>query len=428
MSLLSYPFTLLTQFISVTGVFSPSPSSVLSLSAFSLFLPDLFLSSCRTWAFYLLGRSSVSSPFASSHTFFFLSNMQHLLSFSFHIHPGNEWLTWICLFSLQPLPSAAQEHLRKPIVWLPPRLACPHLRVWVQVCVIEPGAISESAFVCWYCECAGLGGASSGSACGSQFVGGDGCVWVSACMCTFCTVFLSVCQAGSLNWILASMYCLFHSQKEVKIISRCQCLERMCIYCWVCVCVCDIFYVHSVWYVVYNCLCLTIHHRAVFLTLSLLSSVTNLFSLLAGRKSRKLFFKITLTSVFFFFFKPNKCTHNKLSRKRLHGGWRGRKKHHICQAGKQSRQIALSCQRVWHHQNTEVPPWENEKHCTDTKHSIVYKLYAHLFSRYFNWTLIFATCVSKMQLQQLFCKVFRAAAGLMDALTWSSVTALLSEY
>ena len=27
--------------------------------------------------------------------------------------PGNEWVTWICLFTLQPLPSAAQEHLWK---------------------------------------------------------------------------------------------------------------------------------------------------------------------------------------------------------------------------------------------------------------------------------------------------------------------------
>lgn len=83
------------------------------------------------------------------------------------------------------------------------------------------------------------------------------------------------------------------------------------------VCVCVISFMCCVWYVVCNCLCLTIHHRAVFLTLSLLSSVTNLFSLLQEN-----FFQ-NHSDKCFFFFKLNESIHNKLSRKRLRGGLEG---------------------------------------------------------------------------------------------------------
>lgn len=111
----------------------PRPSP-LHLPLIHLFLNSpsslkIFISSSdRTWFILLFTSFSFAPSFASF--LLFLSNMQHLLSFSFYIHPSSEWVTWICLFALQPFPSAAQEHLRKPIAWL---LLCPC--VCVCVCV-----------------------------------------------------------------------------------------------------------------------------------------------------------------------------------------------------------------------------------------------------------------------------------------------------
>lgn len=179
----------------------------------------------------------------------------------------------------------------------------------------------------------------------------------------------------------------FPERKKLKIISHCQSLEHILSS----ECLCDIFYMHSVWHVVCNCLCLTIHHRVVF--------PHTLFSpklvLSSAEKAKKTFSK-SFWQVVFILFKA--YITNFLERDCV-GGRIGRKRHYICQAGKQSRQIALSCQRVSHRQNTEVPPWENEKHCTDTKACILYKLcfYAHLFLLYLNLTCNFATNVSKMQ-------------------------------
>lgn len=148
----SYPFTLLTQLTSFLSIsFSSVMLLLFSILSFACFCILFF---CKTlpYLFHLpagLGLSSVSHLMVLClipHTLF-LSNMQHLLSFSFYIHSSSEWVTWICLTALQPLPSAAQKHIQKPIVWLPPCLTCPHLCVWVQVCVIEPGMIRKSAFV-----------------------------------------------------------------------------------------------------------------------------------------------------------------------------------------------------------------------------------------------------------------------------------------
>lgn len=107
----------------------PLPS-LLSISEFSLSSPETLPSSlhpsCRT---LLPFTSSPSPPSHPTHSSF--PPMRSIFSPSPSIVvPGNEWVTWICLFTLQPLPSAAQEHLwkKKTIVWLPP---CPHL--WVRV-------------------------------------------------------------------------------------------------------------------------------------------------------------------------------------------------------------------------------------------------------------------------------------------------------
>lgn len=160
---------------------------------------------------------------------------------------------------------------------------------------------------------------------------------------------------------------------------------------FVCVCVhvYDIVYVHSVWYVVCNCLRLTIHHRDggfhIFFTLSSQETCSLFCSEKRGklfRFSKNAFDKCFLSLSFTHW----TCITNFLERDCV-GGWMGNKKPHICQVEKQSRQIALTCQRVWHHQ---VPPWENEKLCTHTKHSIpanvflffVFKQFdIHLFSR-----------------------------------------------
>ena len=241
--------------------------------------------------------------------------MRYLLSFSFYIQPSSEWVTWICLFALEPIPSAVQEYLRKPIVRMPPFLTCTHLCVWAWVCVIEPGTIRRLAFVCRYYKCSFLGRASFVFACWSRFVGGVFLV----CVCAFCQKCLSVCQAGCLKWILVEIYSLF--QKEFKIISLRQCLELACVYICVWECVwCEIFHVHSICYVVCNCLCCTIHHRVFFCPFS---SVTNLFSLLQKKKT---YFKMAVTSFFFFllFCFPfslycilNESMHEKLFRKRF---------------------------------------------------------------------------------------------------------------
>lgn len=95
----------------------------------------------------------------------------------------------------------------------------------------------------------------------------------------------------------------------------------------ICICVCEIFYGCSVWYVVCNCLCLTIHHRVVFPSHSLYSLQSQTCSLLCKEKRQKTFFhndsdKCSPTPT------PtlNESIHSKLSRKRLRGGtgWGGR--------------------------------------------------------------------------------------------------------
>lgn len=132
-------------------------------------------------------------------------------------------------------------------------------------------------------------------------------------------------------------------------------------------------------------------------TFSLLFLVKKLVLSFAERKGENFFVfqKMPLTSAFSLSlsFTHWTCITNFLERDCV-GGWMGNKKPHICQVEKQSRQIALTCQRVWHHQ---VPPWENEKLCTHTKHSIP----ANVFFFFFFLTIWYSSFLSRLLNLQL---------------------------
>lgn len=135
-------------------------------------------------------------------------------------------------------------------------------------------------------------------ACGSLFVGGNGCEWVSVCVLSVQYIYQYAKQGALNGFQLELKYSLSHNKRNSRL-SHIARVLNVCAY--ILLRVCDILYVLSVCYVVSNCLCLAIHHRAVFLTLSLLSSVTNLFSVLQRGKSKKLF-KNHSDKCFFFSF------------------------------------------------------------------------------------------------------------------------------
>lgn len=138
--------------------------------------------------------------------------------------------------------------------------------------------------------------------------------WVSVGECVYFlySMFISIPSRGGLT----GFWLEWIRKKRNSRLSHIASVFNIYAYIVECVCVCVKSSPCSVCYVACNCLRLTIHHRAVFLTLSLLSSVTNLFSPQPGEE--KTFFKIALTSVFIpFSCKLNECIHNKLSRKRF---------------------------------------------------------------------------------------------------------------
>lgn len=87
---------------------------------------------------------------------------------------------------------------------------------------------------------------------------------------------------------------------------------------------------------------------------------------------------MSLESVFFslhfylFIATGNESIHNKLylKKKDFTEGAQWENETSDLQTAKHPRQIALCCQRVWHHQ---VPLWENKKYCNDAKQCTLYK-------------------------------------------------------
>lgn len=147
------------------------------------------------------------SSFLPSHTFL---SVQHVISsLLLHINPSSEWATWICLWPRSFCSSGTLENQERAY-----HLTSHPLMSACEVRVIKPGTIWQLAFVCLHHKCISLGCACSAFAYGSQFVGGDGCVCGWVCESTYRTVCLSVCQAGSLKWILAGMYQLFFRKEE----------------------------------------------------------------------------------------------------------------------------------------------------------------------------------------------------------------------
>lgn len=167
--------------------------------------------------------------------------------------------------------------------------------------VIEPVMIKQVTVVYRCYKCIRPGCASSVFACGSQFVGSSLCVWVH--LCTFCTIRQSGCQAESPKWILTRAQVAFPKTKKATQDSLTVPVSWMYVNMLLSVCLC-VWYLYAVWYVVCNCQCLTIHHRAVFphAFFTLFSHKPNFFKLLLfcwEKREKKTFFKITLTSVFF---------------------------------------------------------------------------------------------------------------------------------
>lgn len=242
-------------------------------------------------------------------------------------------------------------------------------------------------------------------ACGRQFIGSNGCAWVHPC--TFCTVCLSACQADGLKWILTRVYRLFQKERNSPL-SRFASELNVWEYIVECVFVCDFCAVCAVWYVVCNCLCLTIHHRTVFLMLSLLSSVTNFFSLLLGAKREeekiKLFSNWIWQVFFFFFFAPPPHTPhwtkayitNFLVRDCV-GGLDEEEETSYLPSRKtikaESTELSKSVIPLKHWGPT-LGKWKT-LYWHKTQQSLQTSFYTHLFSRYFDSTFNFA---SKMQL------------------------------
>lgn len=149
-------------------------------------------------------------------------------------------------------------------------------------------------------------------------------------------------------------------------------------------------------------------------------------SLFCGETFLKSLWQVFFFS-FFFFFKLNESIHNKLSRKRLRGGaGGGGKKHHLCQAGKQSRQIAPSCQK-------SVTPLKTRR-----SHPGKMKNISLTQNTAFSTNSSFLTL---LQLNLHFCNLcfqdaatitflgnWLTACRLMDALTSSLVVMFLSEH